>query len=144
MKAWDVYLGGLAERAWRETFKNEVSADISIFDPLVEDYDELDDAEVTDLAAKELIYMQENCAIIVFYLNEEWQGTSSLIEIGDAVGRGSQVTVCIEGKVTGAEKIRRYCEFHGVPMAADVQDLITTVESYIGELALCSEDELAI
>ena len=66
MKAWDVYLGGLSKREWRETFKNGISGDISVFDPLIESYLELDDAGVADQAAKELVYMQDNCAIIAF------------------------------------------------------------------------------
>lgn len=136
---WDVYLGGLSNRDWRSKFKNEISQDIAIFDPMVENYEAFNENARANEVARQLSAMQEKCAVLVFYLNSEWNGHSTLLEIGDAVGRGAQVIVCLDGVVKDEEKIRRYCEFHGVLTVSSLDDLITTVEEYMAELSMVIE-----
>ncbi len=137
---WDVYLGGLSALSWRTELKSKISDDISVFDPTVDGHEEYDEGQRADEIARQLSVMQEKCAVIVFYLNSEWKGHSTLLELGDAVGRGAQVIMCLDGEVKGKEKVERYCEYHGVPIADSLEDLITTVEEYMAELAMVSED----
>ena len=96
---YDVYLAGVSEKEWRETFKDQISQDVRIFDPLVENYKELDEHEKANQAAKELIHMEGECSIIAFYLNAKWEGVTALIELGEAIGRNKQIIVCLEGDV---------------------------------------------
>lgn len=136
---WDVYLGGLSDQTWRSKLKNEISQDITIFDPMVEDYESYDEGARANETARQLSTMQEKCAIIAFYLNAQWTGHSTLLEIGDAVGRGAQVIVCLDGEVKDLEKIQRYCEYHGVLLVDTLDDLITTIEEYMAELSMVME-----
>lgn len=136
---WDVYLGGLSDHAWRDKLKSEISQDITIFDPMVDDYETFDESARANETARQLSTMQEKCAVIAFYLNSEWKGHSTLLEIGDAVGRGVQVILCLDGEVKDSEKIQRYCEFHGVLVVDSLDDLITTIEEYMAELSMVME-----
>jgi hypothetical protein len=137
---WDVYLGGLSDLSWRTKLKNEISQDISVFDPIVDGYDDFNENERANETARQLQVMQEKCAVIVFYLNSTWKGHSTLLELGDAVGRGGQVVMCLDGAVKDKEKIERYCEYHGVPVVYTLEELITAVEEYMAELAMVTED----
>jgi hypothetical protein len=137
---WDIYLGGLSEPSWRAKFKSEISPDISIFDPMVENYETFSEHQRANERAHQFVVMQNECTVIVFYLNDKWKGHSTLLEIGDAVGRGIQVILCLDGKVKDAEKIQRYCEYHGVLVVNSLDDLITTVEEYMAELSLVLEN----
>ncbi len=133
----DVYLGGISCKEWRRSLKNEISQDISIFDPTVEGYDDYDEFEKSDHAAKELFQI-ERCDVIVFYLNEQWDGASTLLELGDSVALDKQVVVCLDGDVKGQEKIKRYCEYRGVFVVNSLDELIVTIEEYIAQIDLCN------
>lgn len=135
---YDVYLGGLSQSEWREQLKSEISPDIKIFDPLVENYDENNNVQVHDQTAKQLYFIENGNTLIVFYLNSNWNGISSLLEIGDSVGRGKQVIVCLDGNVRGADKIRRYCEFRGALIVENFEDLISSIETCLAEIELCN------
>jgi len=58
---YDIYLGGVARREWREEFKSNISTDFNIFDPIVENYADLSDAEISEgmllVAANKLLYV---------------------------------------------------------------------------------------
>lgn len=136
---WDIYLGGLSDSSWREQLKSQISKDISIFDPMVENYETMDATEKANETAKQLETMRENCAVLVFYLNHEWKGHSTLLEIGEAIGRGNQIILCLEGEVKDREKIRLYCEYHGALVVESLDELISTTEEYMAELALVVE-----
>ncbi len=135
----DVYLGGISDDVWRRTFKNEVSQDISIFDPMVDGYEEYDENKKADHSARELFHI-ERSDIIVFYLNEQWNGASTLLELGDSAAMDKQVVVCLDGEVQGKDKIRRYCEYKGVFVVTSLEDLITAVEEYIAQIDLCQKN----
>ena len=140
---WDVYLGGIVDRTWRETFKNTISADIKVFDPVIDKYDTLNESERANESAREVL-AAEKCALVVFYLDSSWLGQSNMLELGDAVGRGKQVVVCLVDKVIGDEKIRRYCELQGVIVVQSLDELVTTVEEYLAELAMCIDGESVV
>lgn len=141
---WDVYLAGVSDRAWRETFKKTISEDIKVFDPVVDGYNELNEDGKANQVAREMTAMEENCALVAFYFDSSWNGQSSMLELGNAVGRGKQVIVCLEGKVKGANKIQRFCEMQGVIIVSSLDELITTVEEYLGELAMCVEEKTVV
>jgi len=137
---FDVYLGGVSDSNWRETFKKQIGDEVTIFDPMVEDYHKFDEHEKADQSAKELIHLQEKCSIIIFYINSSWKGTSLLLEIGESIGQEEQVILCLDGEVEGKSKIERYCNFHGVLMTNTIEDLVITVEECLAQTELCSED----
>lgn len=142
---YDVYLGGVSSPEWTEQFKSQIDNDISVFNPYIDDYENLNEFQTANQVAKELIFM-ERSDIIVFYFNEEHKGISALLELGDCVGKGKMVIVCLLGDVDGKDKIKRYCDFRGVIICETLEDLVLTVEEYIAEVELCSyedEDELA-
>ena len=85
---YDVYLGGVIDDSWTQEFKKNISSDISVFDPQVDGYDDFDNHELANQIAKEMTYMENECNIVVFYLNHYYEGITSLLEIGDCVGRG--------------------------------------------------------
>lgn len=135
---YDIYLGGTTLSQWREQFKNNISADISIFDPYVKKLSKQDKSEQV---AREFYFMDQ-CEIIVFYINSDEVSKSARLQLGDAVGLGKTVIVCLDGNVEGKEYIQYYCEYRGVICTSGIEDLITTVESYIAEIELCNfEDE---
>jgi len=53
---YDVYLGGVTAPEWREEFKRQVSQDISVFDPFVEDFKSKDK---TEQIAREFYFMDQ-------------------------------------------------------------------------------------
>lgn len=138
---YDVYLGGVVGNFWMQEFKEQVSSDISVFDPRIDGYDNFDDKELANQVAKEMTYMENECNLIVFYLNDHYEGVASLLAIGDCVGRGKIVIVCLDGDVWCKEKIKRYCEFRGVIVTETVEDLVTAVEEYLGQIELSAYDE---
>ena len=142
---WDVYLGGLAENDWRENFKSKIGTDVGIFDPMVDGFDRYDDSERANQTAREFTHMQDQCALVVFYFKKNWLGINSLLQLGDSVGRGKQVFVCIDGsngkpETLDEEKIRNYCDYTGAPVLTSLNDLVMTVEEYLAELEMCGED----
>ncbi len=131
---YDVYLGGQTTEEWREKFENQISSDISIFDPLCKEFNTSDINEKSEQIAREFYFM-EQCNLLVFYLNTIELSKSSRLQIGDAVGHELQVIVCLDGDVEGAEYIRKYCEYRGVVTTNSIEDLVLTVEEYAAELA---------
>jgi len=137
---YDIYLGGIAQKGWREKFKSDIGTGFNIFDPIVENYADLSTDEISEVAAREFFNIENDNTVVVFYLNDQWNGTTLLLEIGDAIGRGKQVILCLDGEVNGKEKIRRYCEFRGALITESMEDLITSVETCIFEIELISSD----
>lgn len=135
---WDVYLGGVSDKKWRETFKKNISSEIKIFDPYLKSYNKLNNHAKHNQFSKELC-IQEDCAIAVFYLNPSWDGTSTLLELGMSIGNGKQVMVCLDGKVKGSEQIEQYCNFYGVPVCKNLEELVLLVEEFINELEMLDE-----
>lgn len=140
---YDVYLGGVTTPKWRKEFKDQVSSDISVFDPYVETYSNYNKHDKSEQIAREFYFMSE-CEVIVFYLNSK-TAKSARLQLGDAVGNDKQVIVCLDGKVPGKTFIKRYCEFRGIILVESMEDLISTVEECAAELELCQfefdEDE---
>lgn len=134
---YDVYLGGMSQSKWRTKVKEALPRDIKIFDPLAETLDNTNMAEVYDQSAKQLYNLENGNIVVVFYLNEEWNGSTTLLEIGDSVGRGKQVIVCLDGDVKYADKIRCYCDFRGALVVNSLDELISVVESCLSEVRLC-------
>ncbi len=140
---YDVYLGGVVDDFWMREFREQISNDISVFDPQVDGYEDLSEGELANQVAKEMIHMEDECNIIVFYLNDHYEGVASLLEIGDCVGRGKPVIVCLNQDVWGWEKIRRYCGFRGVIVVETIEDLVRSVEEYLGQIELSVYEEEA-
>lgn len=133
---YDVYLGGYTDTGWRNSFCDSLSEDISVFDPIVEGYEDFDITQKANQVAQEL-EMIETSSVVVFYLHENWKSYFSMLELGDAVGRGKQVIVCIDTPIDSEEKIRRYCEYRGMIIVSSLDELVTTVEECIGQMELC-------
>lgn len=137
---WDIYLGGMCnDSKWKSDLKNKISKDIKIYDPQLDDYKKLNPEQKTNQMAKE-VQVQQNCAIVIFYMNSGWKGTSTLLELGTAVGSGKQVIVCMDGKVKGSKQIEKYCEYHGINVCNSIDDLVLTIEEFIGELSILGSD----
>jgi len=132
---YDVYLGGVTSPEWRKEFTSQVSSDVSIFDPYIQDYSKYKAKDKAEQIAREFYFMDQ-CNILVFYFNAK-SAKSARLHLGDAVGRGRQVVVCLDGQVKGKTFIKRYCEYRGILLAESMEDLITTVESCAAELELC-------
>lgn len=128
---YDVYLSGTLSKEWREYFKNNISTDITVFDPLEFEH------EKHEQLAKELIHIESECDIIVFYLNEKFRDIITMIQIGEA--KGKQIIMCLDGNVNQKEDIIRYCEYRGIPIIYSLDNLITAVEEYLAEIEMCSE-----
>ena len=129
----NIYLGGIIEAAWRDAFKKGIGSDVEIFDPVVEGYHELETVSQYNLLAKELFAMDQ-CDIAVFYLDGSDAGKSVRLKIGDAVGRGQQVVICLNGDVDGSEFLERFCEYRGVALTHTLPDLIETVKEIVDEI----------
>ena len=129
----DVYLAGYADTKWREEFKNTIARDIEISDPFDSKYNEFTSSEKANQIAKELENI-ENCQVVVFYFCPEWDSCYSILQLGDAVGRGKQVTVCLIPGSGTEEKIRRYCEYRGVLIVSNLEDLVVNTEEYLAQL----------
>ena len=137
MGLYDVYLAGYSDANWRDTFVSQLDSDINVYDPIVHNYKELDTAEKADLVAREMETIEQS-DLIVFYFCKEWQSYFSVLQLGDAVGRGKQVIVCIADKIESEEKIRRYCEYRGIIVVENLDDLVSTTEEYLAEVELCA------
>jgi len=136
---YDVYLGGITSPEWRKEFTSQVSSDISIFDPFIKDYSKYKSKDRFEQIAREFYFMDQ-CSILVFYFNSR-SAKSARLQLGDAVGRGRQVIVCLDGHVKGKTFIKRYCEYRGILLTNSIEDLITTVEACASELELCQFDD---
>ncbi len=137
----DVYLGGMSIYDWRSWFKTEISDDISVFDPTVQNYDTYEELEKTNQMARELIYMEKS-NIVVFYINELWNGASTLLELGDAVGRGKKVILCLEGNVYECDKIERYCDYRNITLVRTLDDLVIATEECVARIYLCETEDI--
>lgn len=131
---YDIYLGGISEPTWRKYFKSKVSSKHVIFDPYVPNYKK-NKSNVDDLHAKQWYHLENDNRLTVFYVNDKWSGASTLLEIGDCVGRNKQIIVCLEGNVVDREKICRYCEFRGVMITESIDDLVQATETFLSELS---------
>jgi hypothetical protein len=90
----------------------------------------LEEGEQYELLAKEF-YTIDTSDIIIFYLDTSDGGKSARLKLGDAVGRGKQVIVCLDGEVEGAEFIHRYCDYRGVTVCNGLNELISTVKEFV-------------
>lgn len=132
---YDVYLGGVTTPHWRKEFRDQVSDDISIFDPYIETYSKYDKQDKAEQVAREFCFMDE-CDIVIFYFDAK-TAKSARLQLGDAVGNDKQVVVCLDGKVPGKTFIKRYCEFRGIILVKSMEDLVSTVEECAAEFELC-------
>lgn len=133
---FDLYLAGEMTRDWRNSLKSALDKSITIFDPYREEYDSLTLSEQINETAKGWSLM-EDAKVIVFYFGEKWGGTSSLLELGDCIGRNKQIVVFIDRNVPTEEQIQKYCEFRGVVVVKTFEDLVATCEEFVSELCLC-------
>ncbi|MHA2279817.1 MAG: nucleoside 2-deoxyribosyltransferase domain-containing protein [Promethearchaeota archaeon] len=136
---YDVYLGGVTSPDWRKEFTSQVSSDISVFDPYIQKFGDYNAQDKAEQIAREFYFMDQS-HVLVFYFNEK-SGKSARLQLGDAVGRGKQVIVCLDGKVPGKTFIKRYCEYRGILLVESLEDLVTTVEECSAELELCKFDD---
>lgn len=134
---YDVYLGGVTGTDWRRKVKRSLPKDTLFFDPMVKNFEKLDETGLNNQLAREFSNLENDNRVVVFYLNSEWKGTSSLLELGDVVGRGKQVVVCLEGRVRGKKDILRYCEFRGVLVVYTLKEMIEAVKGMLTELTIC-------
>lgn len=132
---YDIYLAGSINSEWRNFFKGSISDGVKIFDPSVANFSELLPEQKDDCAAKEFTIMEEQSCIVVFYFDKNWNGHTSLLELGNIVGKGKQVFICIEDGVVAKDKILNFCDFHGVYSTSSLEDLIATVGQYFYELS---------
>jgi len=132
---FDVYLSGNADTGWRNDFKDRVARDITIFDPIDPKYSSFDEDEKANQIAKELETIEDS-ELVVFYLCSEWKSFYSMLKLGDAVGRGKQVIVLIEPGTESEEKITRYCEYRGVLVVDNMEDLVENVEECLAQADL--------
>lgn len=137
---YDVYLGGVTTPEWRNEFKSQVSSDISVFDPFIEEFKKFKKHDKVEQIAREFYFM-EQCDVIVFYLNSTSVAKSVRLQIGDTVGNGKQVIVCLEGKVRGKTYLKQYAEYRGVLLVDSLEELVATVEECAAELELCKFDD---
>lgn len=128
----DVFLAGYADAEWRTEFKERIARDIVILDLYDANYPLLMEDGKAELVAQELESI-EDCELVVFYLCKEWNSPYSMLQLGDAVGRGKQVIVHIGAGVSGATKIMRYCEYRGVVFVRNMDDLVENVEEYLSQ-----------
>lgn len=135
---YDVYLGGVTTPEWRKEFKDQISSDISVFDPHIKTFSKYTKRDKVEQIAREFYFMDE-CDVIVFYLNSK-TAKSARLQLGDAVGSDKQVIVCLDGKVPGKTFIKRYCEFRGTILVESMEDLISTTEECAAELELCQSE----
>ena len=136
---YDVYLGGVASPEWRKDFAAQISSDITVFDPYVQDFSKYKSKDKAEQVAREFYFM-DHSNILVFYFNEK-SGKSARLQLGDAVGHGKQVVVCLDGKVKGKTFIKRYCHYRGILMTESLEDLVSMVEECSAELELCQFDD---
>ncbi len=136
---YDVYLGGVSSTHWRKDFATQISSDISIFDPYIQDFSKYKSKDKVEQIAREFYFMDQS-SILVFYFNEK-SGKSARLQLGDAVGNDKHVIVCLDGKVKGKTFIKRYCNYRGLLMTESMEDLVATVEACSAELELCKFDD---
>lgn len=137
---FDVYLGGYANTKWREEFKNQIARDITVFDPYDEEYDSFNEEEKANHIAKELEHIEQS-DIIAFYMCKHWNSLYSMMQLGEAIGQGKQIIACIEEETEDTKKIERYCEYRGIPVVDNVEDLVENVEECIGQAEMLKSME---
>lgn len=135
--SYDVCLCGLEDVAWRNEFKEKISSDISVLDTFEKKVNRRSGKELAATIARQIGLVSE-CNIIVFYFNEKWNGMHGLIDLGDCIGQQKPIIVCLDGKVKNEHEMRRYCEFRGIQMVDNLDELITEVEEYAGQIELAS------
>ncbi len=124
---YDVYVAGIPEKTWREKFKEELSDDISVFDPL---------------AQESIRYDMKNAKLIVFYFNHYWNGDGTLLYLGDVIKASKPVIICTDGNIRSSKQMDRYSEQKNVTIVNSIEELVSTAEEYIAQMELCKVDEL--
>jgi len=137
----DVYLAGYADAEWREDFKERIARDITIYDPFIQSYESLNTDGKAEQVAREFESI-DNCKLIIFYLCKEWDSHYSMIQLGDAVGKGKQVVVHVELGMDSAEKITRYCEYRGIIVVNIMEDLVENVEEFLAQSEMAESLDL--
>lgn len=137
---YDVYLCGNSDSSWRDEFKNNISTDIVVFDPTEHKIEDISSAIAKDL------HCIEECKIIAFNILQDKQpNIHDIIPIvtilGDCVGRGLQVIVCLNVDDFDFQYIAKYLEYYGVYVVNSVDDLISATEETIAQIELCEADE---
>lgn len=135
---FDVYLGGVSASEWRKEFKKQISPDISVFDPYVENFDA--SQEKIEQIARELYFIDES-NIIIFYIDNSVVSKSIYLQLGDALGNDQQTIVCLTKDVSESSYIRNYCEYRGVLITESIEELVTTTEEYAAEVELCNFED---
>jgi hypothetical protein len=134
---YDIYLGGVMTPEWRQQFKTQITSEtnVTVFDPYIENFQELKSQDATEQIARSFYFM-DLCKVIVFYFDST-NTKSARLFLGDAIGRGKQVIVCLNGKVTGKTFLQRYCEYRGIVITDSVEELVSTVKEYVEQVQLC-------
>jgi len=135
---YDVYLGGVTTPEWRQEFVSQLSDDISVFDPYLKDFDTFSKEDKLEQIAREFFFM-EQCDLIVFYFNSSQPSKSVRLQLGDTVGRDKrEVIVCLDGDdIEGAQYVEQYCDYRGVIIVRNIEELVSAVEEYSAEIELC-------
>ena len=128
-----VYLGGTSDSWWKEEFKSQISTDIKIIDPIIVDYDKISTMQKVENIAQKLSHIMSSCEIAVFYLDQNYSH-STLLEIGECVGRNKQTIVCM---TVDDFEIKSYCEFHGIVTVNSLSDLIVATEEMVAQFNIC-------
>ncbi len=128
----DVYLAGFADVNWRNEFKNAIARDISVFDPYDKNYEEFDEHEKANHIAKELETMDES-ELVIFCFCPQWDSLYSSIQLGEAMGKNLQVILYLQNPGDWSKKIQRYCEYRGIMIIEDMEDLVENVEEILAQ-----------
>lgn len=136
---YDVYLGGIVSKKWRDEFKKNIDADISVFDPRLNKFSTKNLPDKSEQLAREFYFM-DICQIIVFYFNQS-SSKSTRVQLGDCVGSKKQVIVCLDGEVPGKAYLELYCEYRGIPVTKTLEELVVTVEEYLAQLELSKTND---
>lgn len=124
---WNVYLSESSMSAeWRDQFKEKISKDIKIFDP----------SHFDNNSFEKKTEAMKSSDVVVFYFSEKWNGSYGLLELGESVGIGKQIIVCMKGYVTNGMKLRNYCQHHGALVCENMNDLVSMTKEYLKELTL--------
>lgn len=125
---YDIYLGGISDKMWRETFKQQLPSNYSVLDPFVDNFFELKQEKQIEEIAKDFL-MMDQAQVLVFYFNGSEKGQATRLKLGDAVGRGKQILVCVESGTPGENFLHTYFNYRGIPVYCSLNELVKeTVE----------------
>lgn len=129
---FDVYLESTNETLINE-FKAKICSDISIFhvnSPIIPFEHE------SEQMAKEFYYLDTSKMVV--FIKDDGLTCLDGIKIGDAVGHGKQVILLLN---QSNNDLGRYCEYRGVTLVSNVDELVLETEEHIGQLEMCSNAE---